>query len=325
MSYGRFLVSFLLLMPLIAGAPAAAQDNYPSRPLRLVVPFPPGGVLDILARQISPALGDGLKQNIVIDNRGGANGNIGVELVAKSQPDGYTLLFGQVSNLAVNPAIYKTVPFDPIKDLAPVGLVAATPQLMVTAAGSRINSVADFIAIAKAKPSELTFASSGNGSMAHMGIELMQLSAGIKVLHVPYKGAGPALIDVIAGRSELFIAAMPALIGHIRGGKLRALAITTAKRNPGLPDVPTLAESGFPGYDVGNWFAIMARAGTPPAIIARLNAELNRTLALAEIKAKYESEGATILGGTPGQLATQLAADLAKWRRVVTEAGLKIE
>lgn len=314
-----------LLAASLAAVPAAAQDAYPSRPIRLVIPFPPGGVVDILARMFTPRFGDGLKQSIVIDNRGGANGNIAVELVAKSQPDGYTLLFGQVSNLAVNPALYPNVPFDPVKDLAPVGLVASTPQLLVVSASSKLRSVADMIAEAKAKPGALSFASSGNGSLGHMAFELMQLSAGIKLLHIPFKGAGPALIDVMGGRAELFIAAQPALIGHIRGGKLRALAILTASQRPDLPDVPTLSTAGFPGYESSNWFAIMARAGTPPAIIARLNAELNRTIETPDVKARYENEGAAVLGGTPEQLARQLAADLEKWKRVVKDAGIKLE
>lgn len=321
----RRLLAFSFALTALGIAPVIAQDAYPSRPIRVVIPFPPGGVVDILARMFTPKFGEGLKQNIVIDNRGGANGNIAVEMVAKSQPDGYTLLFGQVSNLAVNPAIYPNVPFDPVKDLAPVGLVAATPQLLVVGASSKLQSVADMIAAAKAKPGELTYASSGQGSLGHMGFELMQLSAGLKLVHIPYKGAGPALIDVMGGRAELFVAAMPALIGHIRGGKLRALAIMTAARRADLPNIPTLSEAGFPGYESSNWFAIMARAGTPPAIIQRLNAEINRTIEAPEVKAKYEHEGAAMLGGTPEQLAKQLATDLDKWKRVVKEAGIKVE
>lgn len=321
----RRLLAFSFALTALGIAPVIAQDAYPSRPIRVVIPFPPGGVVDILARMFTPKFGEGLKQNIVIDNRGGANGNIAVEMVAKSQPDGYTLLFGQVSNLAVNPAIYPNVPFDPVKDLAPVGLVAATPQLLVVGASSKLQSVADMIAAAKAKPGELTYASSGQGSLGHMGFELMQLPAGLKLVHIPYKGAGPALIDVMGGRAELFVAAMPALIGHIRGGKLRALAIMTAARRADLPNIPTLSEAGFPGYESSNWFAIMARAGTPPAIIQRLNAEINRTIEAPEVKAKYEHEGAAMLGGTPEQLAKQLATDLEKWKRVVKEAGIKVE
>lgn len=320
----------ILLLGLVVAAsasvrPAAAQDAYPSKPVRLVIPFPPGGVVDILARMFAPKFGENLKQSVVIDNRGGANGNIAVELVAKSQPDGYTILFGQVSNVAVNPAIYPTVPFDSQKDLAPIGLIASTPQLLVVSASSRFQTVADFIAAAKEKPAGVSFASSGNGSLGHMAFEMIQLAAGIKLLHMPYKGAGPALIDVMGGRADGFVAAMPALIGQVRGGKLRALAILTSARRPDIPEVPTLSEAGVPGYESSNWFALFARAGTPPAIVQRLNAELNRTISDAEVKARYETEGATMLGGTPETLAKQLAVDLEKWKRVVKEAGIKME
>ena len=321
----RLLPALLPLAALLAAAPAGAQESYPSRPIRLVIPFPPGGVVDILARMVAPRFGEGLKQSVVIDNRGGANGNIAVELVAKSLPDGYTLLFGQVSNLAVNPAIYPSVPFDPVKDLAPIGMIAATPQLLVVSSASRLATVADMIAAAKASPGGLSFASSGQGSLGHMAFEMMQLSAGIKLLHIPYKGAGPALIDVMGGRAELFVAAAPALLPHIRSGKLRALAIMTANRKHDLPSIPTLSEQGFPGYESSNWFGLLARAGTPPAIIERLNAELKATLETPDVRAKLEAEGAVVLGGTPAQLASQLAVDLEKWKRVVKEAGIKIE
>ncbi len=306
-------------------APTLAQDAFPTKPLRMLVPFPPGGVVDLLARLIAPRMGEGLKQNVLVDNRPGANGNIASEIVAKSQPDGYTLLFGQVSNLAVNPAIYKNVPFDPIKDMAPVGLVAATPQIMVVSSAAKLQSIAEVIAAVKAKPGEVTFASSGNGSMTHMGLELMQLSAGIKFLHVPYKGAAPAAIDVIGGRADLFMAAAPSVKGHMRSGKLKAIAVTSAKRIPELPDVPTLAESGFPGFETTNWFAVMGRAGTPAPVIARLNAVLNAALADADVKAKIATESGEVLGGSPDRLAKQLATDLAKWKKVVKEANLKLE
>ena len=318
-------IALLLACLLIAPTLGAAQDAYPSKPIRLIVPFPPGGVVDILARLIAPKMGEGLKGTVVVDNRPGANGNIAVEAVAKSQADGYTLLFGQVSNLAVNPAIYANVPFDPLKDLAPVALVAAAPQVMVVATGSKLQSVADVLAAAKAKPGEIIFASSGIGSMAHMGLELMQQSAGIKFNHIPYKGAAPAVIDVLGGRAEIFMAAVPSVMGQMRAGKLKAIAVTSAKRAPDLPDVPTLGESGFAGYNSSNWFAVVGRAGTPAAILARLNAEVNKALEAADVKAKFTSEGATVLGGSQERLAKQLADDVAKWARVAKAAGIKAE
>ncbi len=315
----------LVATGILSSTAVRAQDAYPTKPLRMLVPFPPGGVVDLLARLIAPRMGEGLKQSVLVDNRPGANGNIASEVVAKSQPDGYTILFAQVSNLAVNPAIYKNVPFDPIKDMAPIGLVAATPQVMVVSTAAKMQTIAEVMAAVKARPGEVTFASSGNGSMTHMGLELMQLSAGIKFLHVPYKGAAPAAIDVIGGRADLFMAAAPSVNGHMRSGKLKAIAVTSAKRMAELPDVPTLAESGFPGFETTNWFAVMGRAGTPAPIIARLNAVLNAALLDADVKAKIATESGEVLGGTPEQLATQLAADLAKWKRVVKEADLKLE
>ena len=270
-------------------------------------------------------MSEGLGQAVLIDNRPGANGNIAIETVAKAAPDGYTLVLAQVSNLAINPAIYKDLPFDPLKDLAPIGFVATASQVMVVSAASELKSVADVMAAARAKPGEIMFASSGNGSLGHLGSELMQQQAGIKFLHIPYKGAAPAVIDVIGGRTHLFVAAMPSVIGQIRAGKLRAIAVTSTTRLAELPDVPPLAEAGFPGYEATNWLAVMGRAGTPATTITRLNAELNKALQSADIRLKYSHEGATVLTGTPQQLADVLAADLAKWARVVREAGIKIE
>ena len=326
MSTGRRgLAALIMGVAAIAGGSAGAQEAYPVKPIRMLVPFPPGGVIDILARLVAPKMSDGLKQSVLIENRPGANGNIATEQVAKSAPDGYTLLFTQVSNLAVNPAIYPNIPFDPLKDLAAIVLIAATPQVMVVATTSPFKSVADITGAAKARPGEVSFASSGNGSMTHMAIELMQLSSGIKFLHVPYKGASPAVVDVIGGRAEVFMAAMPTVMGQVRAGKLRAVAVASARRIPDLADVPTLSESGFPGFESGNWFAIMGRAGTPRPIVDRLNAEANTALQAQDVKARIAVEGGTPLGGTPEQLTEQLATDLAKWRRVVKEAGIKLE
>ena len=274
---------------------------------------------------LAAKMSESLSQNVLVDNRGGANGNIGIDMVAKSPPDGYTIVQAQVSNLAVNPALYKYMPYDALKDLAPVGLVATATQVMVTGAGSEIKSVADMIAIAKAKPSGLLFASSGNGSLGHLGTELIQLQAGIKFTHIPYKGAAPAVIDVMGGRAHLFIAAMPTVIGHVRAGKLRALAVTSLTRAVELPDVTPLNEAGFPGYETINWLAVMGRAGTPNAIIERLNAALNKALSSDDLKAGFEKEGAAVWVSTPERLGQVLAADLAKWRRVVMSAGIKME
>ncbi len=324
---GSMAVASAAIATLLAAAhvaPAAAQE-FPSKPIRMIVPFPPGGFVDILGRQLAQKLGETLGQNVLVDNRPGANANIGIEVVAKSAPDGYTLVQAQVSNLTVNPAVYKDLSFNVQKDLAPVGFVAAASQVLVTGAESPIKTVADLIAIAKAKPGELMFASSGNGSLGHLGLEVMQQQAGIKFTHIPYKGAAPAVVDLMGGRAHLFIAATPSVIGQIRAGKLRALAVTAMTRIPDLLDAPPLNESGFPGYETQNWLAVMARAGTPPAIITRLNSALNKALADPDLKMRFTKEGADVLAGTPQQLGDRIAADLVKWAKVVKDAGIKME
>ena len=315
-----FAAAVVALSPLHAQA-----QSYPNKPIRMVVPFPPGGFVDILARVMAPKFSENLGQNVLIDNRAGANGNVGIEVAAKSLPDGYTLVLAQVSNLAINPSIYKDMSFDPLKDLTPIGFVAAAPQVMVVSAASEFKTLADVFAVAKAKPGEFMFASSGNGSLGHLGCELMQLQAGVKFTHVPYKGAAPAVIDVIGGRAHAFIAAVPSVIGQVRGGKLRAIAVTSKTRVASLPDAPPLSEAGLPGYESVNWLAVMARAGTPATIVEQLNSALNKALAQADVKAKFEGEGASTYSGTPKQLADQIAADHAKWRDVIAKAGIKIE
>lgn len=315
---------FLLLAAGSFSVSAAAQE-FPSKPIRLMLPFPPGGFVDILARLTTPGMGQALGQTVLVDNRPGANGNIAIDLVAKSQPDGYTLVFAQVSNFAVNPALYKNLPFDVQKDLAPVGFVATAPQVLVTSAASEFKTVAEMIKVAREKPSELIFGSSGNGSLGHLGSEAMQQQAGIKLTHIPYKGAAPAVIDIMGGRAHLSIFAMPSVIGHIRGGKLRALAVTSLTRVPELPDVPPMSEAGFPGYTTVNWLAVMARAGTPPAVIDKLNKALNTALSDRETIAKFNKEGATVTPSTPQKLGQDLAADLVKWAKVVKEAGVKLD
>jgi tripartite-type tricarboxylate transporter receptor subunit TctC len=322
---GKSTALVLVVIATLAVPPAHAQNAFPSKPIRMMVPFPPGGFVDILTRLMTPRMAEGLGQPVLIDNRPGANGNIAIDTVAKAAPDGYTLVLAQVSNLAINPSIYKDLPFDPIKDLVSIGFVATASQVMVVSAASDLKSVADVMAAAKAKPGEIMFASSGNGSLGHLGSELMQQQAGIKFLHIPYKGAAPAVIDVLGGRAHLFVAALPSVIGQIRAGKLRALAVTSTTRLAELPDVPPLAEAGFPGFEATNWLAVMGRAGTPPAIVDRLNAELNKALQSDEIKQRYASEGAAVFTGPPKQLADALAADLAKWAQVIKQAGIKME
>ena len=311
-------------LPLVAGA-AFAQGNYPAKPIRLIVPFPPGGGTDILARVIGQKLSESLGQPVVVENKPGAGGNIGVDAVAKAQPDGYSIVIGQTSNLAVNPTLYPKLPYNPLKDLAPISLVASAPLVMVVAANSPFKSLDDVVKAAKAKPGDVTFASPGSGTVAHLSGELLQRAANVKFQHIPYKGAAQALTDLMGGQVQLYMSSVPTALAQIKGGRLRALVVTSSKRLPDLPDVPTVAESGFKDFESSTWFGFLARAGTPQPIIARLNAETNRVLQTPEVREKIASEGAEILSGTPEQFTELLKQEIEKWGRVVKESGAKVD
>jgi tripartite-type tricarboxylate transporter receptor subunit TctC len=304
---------------------AHAQPAYPAKPVRLIVPFPPGGGTDILARVIGNKLTEALGKPVVVENRPGAGGNIGVDLVAKSAPDGYNIVIGQTSNLAVNPTLYADLPYDPQKDLAPISLVADAPLVMVVPANSPFKSLGDVIAAAKAKPDDVTFASPGNGTVSHLSGELLQKAANVKFQHIPYKGASQALTDLMGGQVQTYMSSIPTALAQIKGGKLRALAVTSTKRVPELPDVPTVVESGFPGFESSTWFGLLVKAGTPEPIVKRLNTEVLRVLQLPEVRGKIAAEGATVLSGSPDQFAAFLKDEIAKWGKVVKESGAKVE
>jgi tripartite-type tricarboxylate transporter receptor subunit TctC len=321
---GIMLAAVATAMPFVVSA-AWAQSNYPTRPIRLVVPFPPGGGTDILARVIGQQLSKSLGQSVVVENKPGAGGNIGVETVAKSSPDGYTLVIGQTSNLAINPTLYPNLPYNPIEDLAPISLVASAPLVMVVTASSPFKSLADVVTAARAKPDDVMFGSPGSGTVSHLSGELLQRAANIKFLHIPYKGASLAMADLMGGRLQLYMSSVPSALAQLKGGRLRALAVTSAKRLAGLPDVPTVAESGFKDFETSTWFGLLARAGTPQPIISRLNSDVDRALQTAEVRDKIASEGAEVLGGTPAQFADLLKRELEKWSRVVRESGAKVE
>jgi tripartite-type tricarboxylate transporter receptor subunit TctC len=318
------LAAVATVLPSVAST-AWAQSNYPAKPIRLVVPFPPGGGTDILARVIGQKLSESLGQPVVIENKPGAGGNIGVDTVAKSPPDGYSIVIGQTSNLAVNPTLYPKLPYNPVKDLAPISLVASAPLVMVVAANSPFKSLDDVITAAKAKPGDITFASPGSGTVAHLSGELLQRAANIKFQHIPYKGASQALTDLMGGQVQLYMSSVPTALSQIKGGRLRALVVTSTKRLPDLPDVPTVAESGFKDFESSTWFGLLARAGTPQPIISRLNSEVNRVLQTAEVREKIASEGAEVLSGTPEQFADLLKQEIEKWGRVVKESGAKVD
>jgi tripartite-type tricarboxylate transporter receptor subunit TctC len=322
MNTSRRLLLAIAGVTLCTGAYAQA---WPSKPIRLVVPFPAGGGTDIIARETSQRVAAATGWTFVVDNRPGAGGNLGVDAVAKAPADGYTIVIGQTSNLAVNPTLYAKMPYDPQKDLAPIVLLANAPLVMVTGAGTPLKTLADAVATAKAKPGAINFASPGNGTVAHLTSELFQKAAGIKTQHIPYKGAAQALTDVIGGNVELYMSSVPTLIGQIRNGKLRPLAVTSAKRVDDLPDVPTINESGYKGFDAVTWFGLLAPAGTPKDVVTRLNAEFNKALANPELRKKLGDEGADTAGGTPEQFAALIKDEIPRWGKVVAESGAKVD
>lgn len=303
----------------------AFAQAWPSKPIRLVVPFPPGGGTDTIAREISHQVSLATGWTFVIDNKPGAGGNLGVDNVVKAAPDGYSLVIGQTSNLAINPSLYAKLPYDPQKDLAPITLLANPPLLMVTGTGTPYKHVADVIKDAKARPGSVNFASSGNGTVAHLSGELLQKAAGVKFQHVPYRGAAQASTDVIGNRIELYMSSVPTLLGHIKGEKLRPLAITSNKRVADLPDVPTLAELGYKDINVVTWFGLLAPANTPKDVVTKLNAEFNKALRNPELRMKLSNEGAEPEGSTPEKFAALIKEEIPRWGQIVKESGARID
>ena len=303
----------------------AFAQAWPAKAIRIVVPFPPGGGTDIIARETSQKVAAATGWTFIIDNKPGAGGNLGVDAVTKSPADGYTLVLGQTSNLAINPTLYSKLPYDPQKDLVPIVLLADAPLVMVTGANSPYKTVSDAVNAAKAKPGVVNFASPGNGTVAHLTSELFQKAAAVKTQHVPYKGANQALTDVISGNVELYMSSVPTLLGQIKQGKLRALAVTSAKQVDDLPNVPTINESGYKGFDAVTWFGLLAPAGTPKDVVAKLNAEFNKALQQPALRKKLGDEGADPVGGTSEQFATLIKDDITRWGKVLKDAGVKLE
>ena len=308
---------------LAATAPAAvAQEVYPNRPVKIVVPYPPGGTTDLLARAVAARLTESLKQTFIVENRGGASGSIGTTAVARSAPDGYTLLMATISTHGINPAISQ-VPYDPVKDFAPVTDVADTPNVLTTHVNTPYKTLADVLTAARAKPGAITFGSTSPGGSPHMSGELLKSMSGADLLHVPYKGGGPMLIDLIGGQIELGFDNLPSSMPHIRAGKLRAIAVTTTERWPGAPEIPTIAESGLPGYEVSAWFGLLAPAGTPKSIIDQLQKAVLQSLRTPDMAAQLMELGAKPVGNTPAEFAGMIEAELAKWRKVATTNKLQ--
>ena len=314
-------VGLLLAFP----ASSQAPSSYPSRPVKLVIPFPPGGPLDIVGRAIAQKLTDAWGQSVVVDNRPGAGGNIGADIVAKSAPDGYTVLMGALSTHAVNPSLYAKMPYDAVKDFAPISLVAITPNVLVVNPSLPVNSVKDLIAYAKANPGKLSFGSGSNGSAGHLAGELFKVDTGTDMVHIPFKGGAPALQALLAGDTQLMFDNLANSMQQVKAGKLKALAVTTEKRSALVPDLPTMAESGVPGFDISTWFGIMAPAGTPPDVIAKWNTDLVKVLNSPDMRERMTAQGAEAAPDTPAEFSAFIARELAKYARIVKASGAKVD
>jgi tripartite-type tricarboxylate transporter receptor subunit TctC len=321
--FGKVLTRGGFALVAYLGSPhAIAQADYPSKPIRLIVPSAPGGGTDFTARAIGQKLGEALGQTVIVDNRSGAAGNIGVEIAAKAIADGYTLVM-PITSFPINPHLYSNLPFDTVKDFAPVVLAASAPLFLVVNPSLPAKSVSELIAIAKSKPGQLNYANSGNGTTAHLAGELFKKMAGVNLVSVPYKGGGPAVIDLIAGHVQVYFSTIPAALAQVQAGRLRGIAVTAAKRVSLIPDVPTVAESGLPGFEVVGWFGIFTAAATPKPIVATLNKEINAVLRMPEIQKRFAGEGLIPGGGTPEELGRFLRAELAKWGALIKEAGIQ--
>jgi tripartite-type tricarboxylate transporter receptor subunit TctC len=306
--------------------PAAAHAQvYPAKPIRMIVAYPPGGGTDIVGRMLAQKLGESLGQSVVVENRGGASGNIGTELAARAAPDGYTILMGNVAPNAINVSLFKDLPFDPVADFAPVSLVASTPNILVVHPSTPARTVKEVIALAKAKPGTLNFASAGAGSSSHLAGELFRILAGADIVHVPYKGAGPAMVDVLSGQVQLYFATMPAAMPHVKPGKLAPVAVTSARRSQALPDLPTIAESGVPGYEASTWYGVLAPAHTPQTVVARLHGEIVRILADAALHARLADQGFGPVGNSPEEFGVYIKSEILKWGKVIRDAGIRPE
>jgi tripartite-type tricarboxylate transporter receptor subunit TctC len=317
-----------LLTALLAAAAtrsAFAQTAWPAKPVRFVVPFPPGGGTDTTSRLIAEKFTTVLGWTVVVDNKPGAGGNIGLDAVAKAAPDGYTIGMGQASNLAINPSLYARMPFDPLKDFTPIASIAEQPVVLVVRHDSPLKTLADFVAAAKARPGSIGVAQAGNGTVGHLAGELLERRAGIQLLQVPYKGAGPAMNELLGGQVQSYIGNSVSVMGQLANGKIRALAVTSAQRLGSMASVPTVAEQGYPGFAATTWLGLVGPVGMPPDVVARINAETVKLLARPDVKDKLAAEGSDATPGTPQQFAQHIRAEHAKWAALIREANIKIE
>ena len=321
----RAIVALVAALALFVGHARGADTGYPNKPVRLVVPFPPGGTTDVMGRLIGQQLSARLGHQFVIDNRPGAGGGIGADIVAKAPADGYTLLLGAVATHSINPSLYAKLPYDAVKDFAPISLLATLQNVLVVNPSLPVRSVQELVALAKAKPGTLTFASGGNGTTHHLAGELFKRMAGVDMTHVPYKGNAPAIADVLGGQVSMMFDNINNSLPHIKAGKLRALAVTGTARAPVLPSLPTLAELGFTGFNITSWFALFAPAGTPQPILQRLNTEVNRVLHEKQVRELLAAESIEAQGNTPEQFRAFLQAEAVRWAKLVKESGAHID
>ena len=321
---GRRLAAIFIVFACLVSAPPARSQPYPTRPITILIPFPAGGSADTLARLIGAKLSDSLGQAVVVENKPGAGGNLGTDAVAKAAPDGYTLLLAP-SSIAIAPSLYSKLPFDPIKDFAPVTLIGSIPMVVVVNPEFPAKTILELVALAKAKPGEITYASAGNGSTNHLAVELFKIKTGIDMLHVPYRGNPLAIVDVIAGRVPVFFDFVLTGLPHVREGKVRALATTGAHRSAVMPDVPTVMEAGVPDFEASTWFGLYAPAGTKPAVVEKLNTEILAVLAMLVIRERLTALGVDIIAEGPQALAALTKSDLEKWGPIVQKAGVKLD
>ena len=316
----RATLAGVLALPALAHA----QEAWPARSIRLISPFPPGGAADVLARNIAEELSPVLRQSLVVENRTGAGGSVGTEATVRSAPDGYTLVMGSTGPLAINPALLR-LSYDPARDLVPVAMVATVASVLVVHPSVQARTLQELLALARARPGQLTSGSSGPGSAQHLFLEMLKQMARVDIAHVPYRGTGPAMVDTIAGTINMMFDTTPTALPHIQGGRVRAIAVTTPRRDPALPDVPTIAESGVPGYEGIGWYGLMAPAGTPPAIVERLNREVNAALARDAFKARLVAQGTEPAPMTPAAFGAFIAADRERWTRVIRDGNIRVE
>ena len=325
--YGfRGLFAFAIAIAItLAGSSAGFAQSYPAKSVRMIVGYPPGGGTDIVGRIVAQKLAESFGQQVVVDNRGGAGGNIGMGIGANSPADGYTILMGNVAPNAINVSLFQKLPFDPVADFAPVSLVASTPNILVVHPSLPVKTVKDLVALAKAKPGVLNYPSAGVGSSSHLAGELLAILTGIKIVHIPYKGGGPAMIDTISGQMQMMFATMPAAMPHVKTERVRPVAVTSAKRSQTMPQLPTIAETGIKGYEASTWYGVLVPARTPRAIVDRLHGEIVRILAGQETRERLGAQGFEPVGNTPEEFAAYIKAEIAKWAKVIRTAGIKAE